>query len=439
MVKGKKLYRLSKSQRTIYLQQISGKYKDIARETNTIGYYCYYPSGVNFVALEKCYNELIRRHDSLRLVFVRTLFGIRQYISDFKYTHLETVRVNGKEGLMEFIDNTKDTMPVYILGGQSIKAMLVDCGGGAGALVVRPNHLLSDGYSNTIVFDEFSRLYEAYSNGLEPPAEEYPSVKELWDYERRYAQSEQYAIDKAYWREKYHNQRNYSFPAGRRAKNETCSTISWSAEGELVSKFYELLSETGATAQQQMMTIIAITTYVLTDKDNFAITILSANRRTPEMKRTVGCGYNASPYFYDLNHTKPVKQLILENYTEYREMLRHCSFPTYSQIPMGWKLSVENGMNFSHSWITYSGMTQYNTTDNSGDDLSLIQRSASCSQFYLAFFDTPGKRFDMHLNYQTERFDRETVTKIQNTFLSCLECILNHPDWNIEQIKASVI
>ena len=434
----RELYKLSQSQRTIHLQQLSGKYKDVARETNTIGYYCYYPHNVSLGALEKCYNELIRRHDSLRLVFVKTLFGIRQYIGDFKYTHLETVRVDGKDGLMEFIDGAKDVMPVYILGGQSIRAVLVDCGGGAGALVVRPNHMLTDGYSNTIIFEEIPKLYDAYSKGLEPEEETFPSVKELWDYERRYKNSEQYAIDKAYWHNKYYNQPNYSFPAGYRAKNETCGVLRWSIVGEPVGKFTKLLEETGATAQQQMMTIAAITVYVLSGKDNFAITTLSANRRTPEIKRTVGCGYNASPYFYNLDHEKPVRQLIAENYKEYREMLRHSSFPTVAQIPMGWKLSIENGMNFAHSWITYSGMTQYNTVDSSEYDISLTQRTANASQLYLGFFDTPGKRFDMYLEYQLERFSPEKVQKMQRVFLRCLDLVLQHPDWSIDRIRENI-
>ena len=57
------MYKLSQSQRTIYLQQLSGRDKDMARETNTMGFYCYYPHNVSLAALEKCYNELIRRHD----------------------------------------------------------------------------------------------------------------------------------------------------------------------------------------------------------------------------------------------------------------------------------------------------------------------------------------------------------------------------------------
>ncbi len=435
----RELYKLSQSQRTIHLQQIAGKNKDVARETNTISFYCYYPHNVSLEALEKCYNELIRRHDSLRLVFVKTLFGIRQYIDDFKYTHLETVRVNGKDGLMEFTDSANDVMPVYILGGPSIRAVLVDCGGGAGALVVRYNHILTDGYSNGIIFGEFPGLYDAYSQGLEPSSEEWPSVKELWDYERRYKNSEQYAIDKAYWRKKYYSQPNYSFPAGYRAKDEACGFLQWSIEGEPVSKFTKLLEETGATAQQQIMTIVAITTYVLTGKDNFAITALSANRRTPEMKRTVGCGYNASPYFYNLDHEKPVRQLIAENYKEYREMLRHSSFPAITQIPMGWKLSIEHGMNFAHSWITYSGMPQYNTIDDSEYDISLIQRTANGSQFYLGFFDTQGKRFDMYLKYQLERFSPEKAQKMQQVFLRCLDLVLQHPDWSIDQIKENIV
>jgi hypothetical protein len=431
----REMYKLSNSQKTIFLQQIAGKYKDVSREANTMGFYCYYPQNVSFEALEKCYNELIRRHDSLRLVFVKTLFGVRQYIGDFKYTRLETVRVDGKEGLRQFIKNLKDTMKVYIYG-ESIKGILVDCGDGGGALVVRYHHLLTDGYSNSVIFGEFPKLYDTYAKGDEPN-ETFPSVKELWDYEKRYSASEQYKIDKAYWHKQYHSQPNYSFPAGKRAKKEICDVLDWSVEGETVEMFTALLEKTGATAQQQMMTITAVAVYALTGKDNFAITALSANRRTPEMKRTVGCGYNACPYFYNLDHNKPIYQIITENFKGYREMLHHCSFPTLAQIPQGWKLSMENGMNFAHSWITYSGMKQYSLEDTDYE-IDYTYRDASCSQFYLGFMEIPGKRFDMFLEYQKEKFSRENVLRMQQVFLQCLDIILYHPDWTIDRIKENI-
>jgi amino acid adenylation domain-containing protein len=157
--------------------------------------------------LERCFDALVRRHETLRTTFKLVGGEPRQFIQDpapftlqvVDLTHLpaekreaEALRLAEEEATRLF-DLTRDPM---------LRARLVRLGEDEHFLLMSMHHIASDGWSRSILADELMKLYEAYSEGREPALEPLPiQYADYAMWQREYLSGEVLSEQLGYWKE----------------------------------------------------------------------------------------------------------------------------------------------------------------------------------------------------------------------------------------------
>jgi iturin family lipopeptide synthetase B len=158
--------------------------------------------------VKKIFSRIFQHHDALRMVFTGTDEGIRQQnrapdsplsLEEFDLTPL----LNPGEALLEKANAIQSA--IDLAGGPLLKLALFHCLDGDRLLIVI-HHLVVDGVSWRILFEDIGNLYRQYQEGGEgfdfdfslPPKSD--SFK-LWSEKlNEYSKSERLLQEKAYWK-----------------------------------------------------------------------------------------------------------------------------------------------------------------------------------------------------------------------------------------------
>lgn len=440
---GKTLYPLSDSQKMLRWAEIFSIEPLKVKENNILGFYIKSPINSNADvneeadALERALNHVMRCNDSLRLRIVRTFRGLRQYISDFKYFHIERINVDGEPGFEEFIKNVSkykvDWFDEVLVCAKILIMSPYQC-----AMILRIHHSVIDGYSVRLFFEQFKDAYNCYISGTEPkmPDKEY-SITSFFKTLDKYHTSKQHAADKKYWFKVYNNQRNYSFPAGHRSEKGDCGIVKNTVDRDLYQRITALTHECSCSMQSYMMTMAALTTYVLTGKDNFCIYSLTHGRQSLIAKKTVGCMQNTVPTFYDININKPISEIVSDSYMEFLEALSHGRLSMGEQVPLSYKEPLRHWFNFNHGWMLFSSM-EYGQLFESSADLSMgfLPQLNIAHQFYVSMLETPGDHITFELAYQTRKFTQAQAQHMINTYIELCKLVADNPQMTPRQLKS---
>jgi amino acid adenylation domain-containing protein len=123
-------------------------------------------------AFLKALDLVVSRHDALHIRFDRV--GDKfTFIPDFKLD-VEVVDLTGDEDrastLLTLIDDEAH-IPFDLVNGPLARASLVQLAERSHVLVFTAHHIICDGFSMNIVFDELATAYSAFTQGLEPKLE----------------------------------------------------------------------------------------------------------------------------------------------------------------------------------------------------------------------------------------------------------------------------
>ena len=430
---GKTLYRLSAAQSLIRWAEMFSIEPRKTRENNILGMYVLVERDADADALERAFNHLIAQNDSLRLRAVKTSHGIRQYIADVEYEHLNRLTVRD---MAEFDDLTtrlsefdewgigKYDCPLYCA-----KLVRIEENNGC-ALVMRFYHSLIDGYSVKLIFERIKAAYTEVAAGDEPsaPAKEY-SILRHFETQKAYSESENHNDDRKFWCRAYNHQRKYSFPAGYRAHKGDCAALPIRIGGELYGKLSALAKECRCSTQSLMMTIAAVTTYVVSGKENFCIYSMTHGRRDAVLKKTIGCMMNTVPVFYDIGvlENEPMHDVIRKAYAEALKCLTHGRLPMGEQVPLSYKEPIKHLFNFNHGWMLFSTM-EYGAMKN-GDNIrtSMLPVVNLPHQMYVAMFEN-SDGIMLRVNYQTRKFTEKKMKELADVYIKVCEMIADDTD-----------
>ncbi|UCH96115.1 MAG: amino acid adenylation domain-containing protein, partial [Candidatus Aminicenantes bacterium] len=168
-------YKLSFAQRRIwFLQQFdreSAAYNDPTALRVT--------GPLNIPVLERTLNEIIRRHQVLRMIFPAQKgqpVQVPHKNDRISISVTELQKVSGKsvqDQIHEFV-NRFSGQPFDLSGDMLIRAALLKIHPDDYALVVNIHHIVMDGWSKGIMLRELMDLYEAFSQGNPSPLQELP-------------------------------------------------------------------------------------------------------------------------------------------------------------------------------------------------------------------------------------------------------------------------
>ena len=159
-------------------------------------------------ALEASVNEIVRRHEVLRTSFVVVDEQPTQVIAPKLEFKLPVIDLSGVADIERETETrrlvTQEAQRPFDLGcGPLIRARLLRVGESEHVLILDMHHIVSDGWSMGVFFQELATLYKAFSKGERSPLTE-PSIQyadfSVW--QREWLQGEELEKQLSYWKER---------------------------------------------------------------------------------------------------------------------------------------------------------------------------------------------------------------------------------------------
>jgi amino acid adenylation domain-containing protein/non-ribosomal peptide synthase protein (TIGR01720 family) len=161
---------------------------------------------LDLTALERSFNELLRRHESLRTTFQTDQDGVVQVISPSASLSLATTDLRGLSETDRAVEVPRLTEEEArhsfdLARGPLLRMRLLRLGEHEHILLLTMHHIVSDGWSVGLLIRELSALYASFSKGQPPALPELPiQYADYAAWQRRWLQGEALEAQLAYWR-----------------------------------------------------------------------------------------------------------------------------------------------------------------------------------------------------------------------------------------------
>jgi hypothetical protein len=125
---------------------------------------------LNVKALEQALAEIVTRHESLRTRF-EDVGGVPQQVIDepreWKLKLIDLSSTDEKERVAQQLARADAQRPFVLAREWGMRAQLLHLADTDHILVLTMHHIVSDGWSLGVLFEELHRLYEAYNRGAQ--------------------------------------------------------------------------------------------------------------------------------------------------------------------------------------------------------------------------------------------------------------------------------
>ncbi|MBD2120848.1 non-ribosomal peptide synthetase [Trichocoleus sp. FACHB-262] len=405
---------------------------------------------LNVVVLEQCFNELVRRHETLRTTFVMIDGEPAQAIAPrlqipLSIIDLQHCSVLEREAEAQRLIRTEMQRPFCLSQGPLIRLMLFRLAPSEHILLINLHHIVFDEWSSGILIRELGTLYTALSAGQESPLAELPiQYADFAHWQREWLQGDILASQLAYWRQQLREVPVLDLPTDRpRPKLPTYQGALHQVElpQSLAEALNALSQNAGTTLFMTLLAAFQTLLYRYTGQTDIAIGSPIANRNRSELESLIGFFANSLVLRGDLSGNP--------NFVEILERSRQMTLAAYAHQDVPFEKLVEElhpVRNPSHNplfqvvfALQNAPMTQLELP---GLTLDAIE------------FDTRSSRFDLELYlwecgenfrglwgqgwqnstglrgvvvYNTDLFQPETIARFMRSLQTLLEAVVANP------------
>jgi len=386
---------------------------------------------------EKAFNELVRRHESLRTSFELVNEQPVQIVHEkadlnIGYTEVNESEVNEKiKGFIRPFDLRKPQLfrveLVKVLDeGISQEDRYI--------LMYDMHHIISDGVSRRILIDEFFSLYQG--KHLEPLRLQY---KDFAAWQNELFESEEIKIQEKYWLEKFKGDIPViNLPTDFKRpdiKNFSGNNISFKAESELALKLKQLALETGTTLYMVLLSSYKILLSRYSGQEDLIVGSPIAGRPHADLENIIGMFVNMIAI-----RSFPVGDKTFAQYLEEvrEDCLKAYENQEYQYEELVEKLSIKRDMSrnplFDVSFTLQN--LDIDVTDVEGMKFEPYKFESSVSKFDLTLWcgEAHGD-IEFIMEYCTSLFKKETIERMSEDYLRLLEGIVKDADIKIKDIK----
>ncbi|NOU19599.1 MAG: amino acid adenylation domain-containing protein, partial [Bacteroidales bacterium] len=270
---------------------------------------------LNIEVLTKSLNEIVRRHDSLRTSFRENNGEDVQVVRSFSefqipFQDFSSLPNDQIESIVDHaIDEERNTIFILAEGGL-FRFKLYKIHQDDFLFIITFHHIITDGWSMRILYNELSTLYNAYLSGKGSPLEEisfqYTDFAKL---QKQNLGNKKQKLQLEYWKQKLKDfPELHQLPTDFLRPNEQVfegERVSFEVEKHIVENIKNVCEETGTTLNMILMTAYAVLLSRYSNASDIIIGSPMANRNQLEVEPLIGFFVN----------TIPLRILIPENIT----------------------------------------------------------------------------------------------------------------------------
>jgi len=401
---------------------------------------------LNVNALTSAIGAVIERHESLRTIFESVDGEARQVVLsdvDVQVPILSLAELPESEREREAlrIASEEGKRPFDLTRGPLLRTVLLQVSRDQYILVLAMHHIITDGWSISILFRELAHCYEAYASGREPELPELPiQYVEYAQWQREYIAGEVLAKQVQYWKNKLAGaQTILDLPTDRPRP----TTHSWHGateelifESQVRAALKEFAQSEGATLFMASMAAFQALLWRYTSQDSILVGTPTAARSQIEIENLVGFFVNTLVFRADFTADVTFRELVRQ--------VRACALEAYAHQDVPFEKLVEElvpqrSMNTSPLFqvmFTFQNIPKQ-VFEISGLKMKELEFETGIAKFDLAveaFEDDEDDEFHCRFEYNTDLFEKQTILRELGHFRNLVNAVLKNPDEPLARI-----
>ncbi|MHB8499327.1 MAG: condensation domain-containing protein [Candidatus Acidiferrales bacterium] len=401
---------------------------------------------LNVAFLERAFNDIVRRHESLRTVFtvvdgqpaqvVKPSLQIQVPVIDLRHLpkpqrDAEADQLSFQEARWRFDLATGPLFRVNLLRVEDTEHVML----------VTPHHTVTDYWSVGLVSNELGVLYDAYSRGLQPTLPELPI--QYGDYaiwQREQAQGPVVLEELAFWKTQLKDIPLLDFPTDHpRSSFPTfeAAITSILLPLKLTDAIREIANREGATFFNTMLAALSVVLQQYSGQTYFGVATQVAGRTNVETERLIGMFINSVVLRMDLSGDPRFAQLLSRvqevglqsiahqnlRFEQLLKELRPSDYPSHHTL-------------FRLNFICQRDPVK--PLEFSGIKLTVIPSKCQGALYDLnIFLVLRNEGWRLACEYNTDLYEASTITRLLGDYKAMLELIAENPERQLSEFPSS--
>ncbi|MDZ7356796.1 MAG: amino acid adenylation domain-containing protein [candidate division KSB1 bacterium] len=395
--------------------------------------------------MEQCLREIVRRHETLRTTFATVNGQPVQVISPSATISMPKVDLQAiphehrlEEAIRLATEEAKT--PFNLSTGPLIRVKLIKLGKQDHVVLLNMHHIISDGWSMSVLIQEIAVLYEAFLHHQPSPLPELPiQYADFAQWQQEWLAGERLEQQIAYWKKKLDS----NLPILELPTDRTRPAVQTLNGDTYSTKLSKLLSDQVKTfARQQdatlFMTLLAAFKVLLhryTGQTDICVGSPIANRTRAEIEGLIGFFVNTI-----VLRTQPDPDL---TFSQYLQQVKEITLEAYANQDVPFERLVEilqPDRDMSHSSLFQVMFILQNNpmlVDRELPEVSIstlnINAGTSTFDLTLMFTEQPDG-LSASVEYNTDLFNKDTIIRLMEHYRVLLENILRDPNQQIAHL-----
>lgn len=396
---------------------------------------------IDLGALRRALEKLIARHESLRTT-IETINGeaslriISDLRSDLQVTDLSVLPGEERESMVKSLASDEASRPFDLATSPLFRTKLLKIKNDEHVMLVTMHHVISDGWSMAVFFEELSELYGSVTRGIDI---QLPELKlqyaDFASWQRGPLAEEEISRQLEFWAEKLSGAEPLlEFPTDRqRPLVQTYKGANYRKKfsSELLDELREFSRNEGVSLFMTLLAAFYTLVYRHTNQDDLVLGVPIANRNYSDIDRVIGFFANTLALRADLSGSPTFRSFL--------DQVKGLALESYDNQDVPFEKLVEHlnpKRSLSHNPIFQVMFGLHNTPplkpELSGLDLTPIEMNTGTSRFDLEVLvrENPDG-LGVLAEYSTDLFDESTIERFVDRFEVLLRGILKNPDESI--------
>lgn len=393
-------------------------------------------------AVRNSLNEILRRHEVLRTSFpVRDGVPVQSIAAEVKLVVKEWDLRNFKEEAVKAeaqrLVREEAGSPFDLGQSPLLRCLLLQTTDLKHLLILCVHHIVCDGWSNGIIVNELTRLYEAYVLNEKPRLPELTiQYGDFAVWQRGWLQGEALEEQLQYWRKQLAGAQplrlpaDYSTPAGNRKQDNSFFEVS----STLISRVKQLSQSEGVTLFMTLLAAFKLVVGTYAGQDDIVIGTDVANRSNAQIGNLIGFFANQLVLRTSLSGNPTFRELL--------QRVRDMSLDAYKYQDAPFEKIVEEvtpGPHLDSMPLSRIKFILQNTSTEpqvTGLQVKLLTIAPEIAKFDLMLTcaeSVNGLRGV--LEYRKDLFHQKTIELIRSQFLEVLSDVAQEPDVRISALR----
>jgi len=398
---------------------------------------------LNVQAMTSAIAAVVRRHESLRTVFENVEGSARQVVLsdvnvDVPIVNLTDLPESERRPSALRIASDLGKKPFDLTRGPLFRTMLLQLDRDQYIMVLSMHHIITDGWSISILFRELTKCYEAFTENREPELPELPvQYSEYAQWQREYLSGEILARQVKFWKENLAGAPTIlDLPTDHprpKDHNWQGATEELVFDNQVLTALKEFAQSEGATLFMVSMAAFQALLWRYTGQSSILVGTPTAARNQLEIENLVGFFVNTLVFRADFAPSLTFRDLVRQ--------VRSFSLEAYAEQDVPFEKLVEEllpqrSLNTSPLFqvmFTFQNIPKQ-IFQISGLEMEELEFETGIAKFDFSIEAFEDHGFHYRFEYNTNLFERETILRQMTHFRNLVLSVLQNPDQLISRL-----